>query len=116
MLFRSTVIVTDSNENHDIPQTFTMPLGPSLVHVLSGTVGVHQYLIGKLAKDGKSFWFQTNSENPDRDILLTLECSHKPECRIEPPAASKECGWDENAKVLKLVLSHKQGAVEVMVQ
>ena len=111
-----TVIVTDSNENQDVSQPFFMPLGPGLVHVLSGTVGVHQYLIGKLAKDGTSFWFQTNSENPDRDLVVNITCPHKPGWQIEPSSAAKEARWDEQSKTLSLCVSHRQGAVEVKVE
>lgn len=108
-----TVIVTDSNENQDVDQSFFMPLGPGLVHVLRGTVGVHQYLIGKIAKDGQRFWFQTNSEDPEREMVLTVTCPHKPAWRIAPETAAKEVRWDEAAKQLSLCLSHREGAVEV---
>ena len=111
-----TVIVTDSNENQDIPQSFAMPLGQGLVRTLSGTVGVHQYLIGKIAKDGKSFWFQTNSEYPGRDIVLSIMCSRTLEWRVEPAAAEKEARWDEASKTLNLRLSHQQGAVDVLLK
>jgi hypothetical protein len=111
-----TVIVTDSNENQDVAQPFFMPLGPGLVHVLSGTVGVHQYLIGKIAKEGQSFWFQTNSEDPGRDMVLSLTCPHKPSWKIAPVSAAKEERWDDAAKTLHLCLSHRQGAVEVAVE
>ena len=110
-----TVIVTDSNENKEVSQQFFMPLGPGLVHVLSGSVGVHQYLIGKMAKDGKSFWFQTNSENPDQDIGVNISCPHRPGWQIEPASAAKEARWDDATKTLCLCLSHRQGAVEVKV-
>lgn len=111
-----TVIVTDSNENQDIAQSFFMPLGPGLVHVLSGTVGVHQYLIGKLAKDGQRFWFQANSEDPGRDIAVNITCPHKPVWRIEPAAAGTQARWDEAAQTLILRLSFQKGAAEVTVE
>jgi hypothetical protein len=111
-----TVIVTDSNENQDVDQQFFMHLGPGLVQVLSGTIGVHQYLIGKKAKDGQRFWLQTNSEKPDRDVVLNIVCPRKPDWQIEPAAAAKEARWDDGTKTLTLSLSHLQGAVEVTVQ
>ena len=111
-----TVIITDSNENRDISQRFDVPLEKGFVHALSGTIGVHQYLVAKIAKDGQSLWFQTNSEDTDRDIVLSLSCDHKPELLIAPPEASKECVWDEEAKALKMRLSFKNGAVEMTVK
>jgi hypothetical protein len=111
-----TVIVTDSHENQDVPQTFAMPLGQGLVCALSGTVGVHQYLIGKLAKDRKGLWFQANSENPGREIVVSITCLHKPVWRVEPAAAAAEARWDEAAKTLSLRLSFKAGAAEVTVE
>ena len=111
-----TVIITDSNENQDISQQFDVPLEKGLVQALSGAIGVHQYLVAKIAQDGQSLWFQTNSEDPGRDIVLTLGCAHKPDLLIAPPEASKECVWDEEAKAMKLRLSYKNGAVEITVK
>jgi hypothetical protein len=67
---------------------------------------------GKTRLDGKGFWFQTNSEYPDREIAVNITCPHKPVWRIEPAAAAVEARWDEGAKTLRLRLSHQQGAVE----
>lgn len=108
-----TVIVTNTNENQDRTQRFAMPLGNGLVRSLNGGIGVHQYLIGKLAKDGRSFWFQTNSEYPDRDVALSITCTTKPVATVTPKAAAKEMTWDETRKCLNLRLSVAQGAVEV---
>ena len=107
-----TVIVTDSHENQDMPQAFDMPLGQGLVRTLSGTVGVHQYLIGKIAKDGQSFWFQANGEYPERDIALTVTCACKPELHVEPEASALAVRWEEATKTLHLRLALQQGAVE----
>jgi hypothetical protein len=111
-----TVIVTDSHENQDRPQAFDMPLGQGLVRTLRGTVGVHQYLIGKIAKDGQSFWFQTNGEYPDRDLVASVACSAKPEWRVVPSAAAREARWDDATKTLRFRLSHLHGPAEVDVR
>jgi len=108
-----TVIVTSSHENQDLPQTFDMPLGQGLVRTLRGTVGVHQYLIGKVAKDGQSFWFQANGEYPDRDVTVSAVCSRKPDWRVAQPSVAQEARWDDASGTLHLRLSLRQGAVEV---
>ncbi len=107
-----TVILTDSNENQEVPQHFAMPFERGLLRGLSGTIGVHEYLIGKIAGDG-SFWFQTNCEYPDRALAISLTCSRKPNVKIEPPSAAKQNDWDDATKTLNLCLSHQTGAVEV---
>lgn len=106
-----TVIVTNSNENQDIPQKFSMPSQSGLLRSLDGTIGVHEYLVGKISADG--FWFQTNCEYPERDLKLSLTCSRKPVVNITPSSAVRENQWEEGAKILKLTLSHAPGVVEV---
>ena len=108
-----TAIVTDSNENQDLGQRFVMPFGSGLVRQWSGSVGVHQYLIGKLAPDGRGFWFQTNGEYTNRGVEVSMVCERKPEWQIAPASAAKGAGWDEAARTLTLRLSHELGAVEV---
>jgi hypothetical protein len=66
-----TVIVTNCNENQDIDQRFEMPLDTGPVRRLVGTVGVHQYLIGKIEKSG-GFWFQANGEYLDHLVSLRI--------------------------------------------
>ncbi|MCX7010823.1 MAG: hypothetical protein NTY53_26880 [Kiritimatiellaeota bacterium] len=108
-----TVIVTDSNENQDVPQKFALPFERGLVRSLGGVIGVHEYVIGKIARDGNSFWFQTNGENPDRALDIALTCARQPIVKIEPPSAAQQNAWDAATKTLKLRLSHQTGAVEV---
>lgn len=106
-----TVIVTDSNENQDRPQTYVLPFDRGLLRCLSGTIGVHEYIIGKIAGDG--FWFQANGEYPDRDVALSLVCSRRPEINIDPPSAALKSEWHDETRTLSLRLSHSAGAVEV---
>jgi hypothetical protein len=108
-----TVIVTDSNENLDRPQTFEMLLSGGLLSGIRGTIGVHEYLIGKIPRAGDGFWFQTNGEYPDRALTLSLACTRRPAVTIEPPSAALKNEWDSEAKSLSLRLSHAAGAVEV---
>jgi hypothetical protein len=108
-----TVIVTNSNENTDRWQRYAMPLPRGPVQALSGEIGVHQYLVGKIAPDARSFWFQTNSEYPGREIAVALTCTAQPELKVTPPSAAVNTAWDAARKQLTLRLSAKSGAVEV---
>ena len=110
-----TVIVTNSNENQDIAEHFDMPLVTGPVRRLSGPIGVHQYLIGKIEKDG-SFWFQANDEYSDRHTDVTLTCPKKPRWQVTPAAAVLTEQWDESTSTLTLGLSHKAGAVDVWIR
>ena len=67
-----TVIITNSNENLDRDQEFSFDLPRGPVQSLRGVIGVHQYLLGKIGKDNKSFWFQTNCQYPERRLELEL--------------------------------------------
>lgn len=109
-----TVVVTDSNENQDIPQKFTMPVQSGLLRSLEGTIGVHEYLVGKISADG--FWFQTNCEYSERDLQISLTCSRKPEVTIVPSSAATRNEWVDATKTLSLRLSHTPGAVEVILK
>jgi hypothetical protein len=110
-----TVIVTCTRENETAVQHFSMPLGGGLVRSLAGTVGTHQYLLGKIAKDGEGFWFQVNGEGAQGALEVTLACARKPQVDITPAAAVVN-EWTEAAKSLTLRLSHADGAVEVTVR
>ena len=111
-----TIIVTDSNENLDVAQNFAATLNRGPVRSLKGTVGLHEYLIGKMSRDGNSFWFQANGEFPDREIALTIFCPRKPEIKIEPQNAAITNEWNETAKELHLGLSFRSGAVEAEIK
>lgn len=104
-----TIVVMNSRENEDVTESFTMPLDGSTT--LAGKLGTHAYLVGKLT--ASSLWLQINGEYPNRETELTLTFSRKPQWRIEPASAIKDERWDEAMKILKLRLSHQQGAVEI---
>ena len=74
------------------------------------------YVIGKLEDEFGRLWLQANTEYHDRDTVLSITCTRKPDWRIEPAAAAKEAQWDEAAKTLNLFLTHQQGTVEVEVR
>ena len=83
---------------------------------LTGKISPHSFLIGKLEDQGRRFWFQTNTEYPDREMVLALACGRRPQWQIEPPSAAKEARWDESTQTLNLRLTHQQGPAEVTVK
>ena len=105
-----TVIVTNSNENLDVPQHYAMKLPTGPAHKISGAIGVHQFLIGKL--EGKSFWFQINCEYPDRPLEMEIDCDTPPRVSVVPESACTASHWDPIGKRLTLKLSVKDGAAE----
>lgn len=111
-----TVIVTNSNENLDIAQHYQIALERGPVRELSGGIGVHQYLLGKVGKDGRSFWFQTNGEYPERVLSLELACAAEPRVKVTPAQARVEGNWDKEGMVYRLTLSIKGGPAECEIQ
>ena len=111
-----TVIVTNSSENQEVDQTFTMPLECRPVTQIAGVAEIHRYVIGKIASDRKSFWFQTNSEDPERLFDVTLRCPVKPTCTVEPSTALMAEVWSAESKQLKLRISNETGAVNVEIR
>ena len=82
------------------------------MRALAGTVGVHQYLIGKTGEAAGGFWFQVNGESPDRPVRLTMTCAAEPRVTVTPAAAKLAGEWDAAAGHYTLTLSVKDGAVE----
>jgi hypothetical protein len=111
-----TLTVLNSRENDDVTESYSVPLTTGWLTQLSGQIGPHAYLVGKLEDHGRRLWLQTNTEYPDRDTHLTITCTRQPACQIEPPLAAKEARWDEGARTLNLRLAHECGAVEVTLQ
>jgi hypothetical protein len=111
-----TLTIQNSRENEDVTESYSVPLTSGRLTRLAGKIAPHSYLVGKLEDQGRRLWLQTNTEYPDRDTVLAIDCSRKPEWQIEPPAAANETRWDEAAKILSLRLTHQQGAVEVTVR
>jgi hypothetical protein len=109
------VIITNSYENEDINETFSMPVSGNVVKTLSGTVQVHQYIVGKVAKDGASFWFQTNSEFADRTLSIALQCTSRPQITAAPPSSVTASTWDQGTMTQTMFLSFSNGPVECTV-
>ena len=117
-----TIIVTNCRENEESLQAFAMKLDRGPVTRIRGQVAIHDYLVGKMAKDGQSLWFQTNFgfdsqstrtiPNPDRLLKLELECPAEPRVTVTPASAKVEGKWDANARCYSLILSMKDGPAE----
>ena len=109
-----TIIVTNSEENKDVMQTYEMPIGTGFVQSFRGQMGVHQFLI---AKEGKQdFWFQVNGEYRDRIMHVALRCRQEPSIKIAPVTAGRKVFWNPSSSCLELELSIAEGAVEVTVR
>ena len=111
-----TVIVTNSNENLDIDQVFRVDLPCGPVRSFRGVIGVHQYLLGKIDKDGKTFWFQTNCQYPQRRLEVELHMTREPQVTVTPSQSRIGSNWDAEKKCYNLSLSVKDGATECTVR
>ena len=121
-----TVIITNCRENEESEQPFALPLERGPVAKISGAVALHDYVIGKLAADGQSAWFQANSgfathatrnaPEPDRRLALELVCPAEPRVAVTPPAARVAGAWDAAAGRYALTLSLKDGPAEFEVR
>jgi hypothetical protein len=108
-----TIIVTNSEENKDVMQTYDLPLQTGLIQQIKGEIGVHQFLIGKESKD--DFWFQVNGEYRDRPVRVTLQCKQELGIIIRPKSAKQKMLWNPSTRCVELELSIAEGAVEVTV-
>jgi hypothetical protein len=111
-----TITVLNSRENEDVAESFSIPLPARGVGTIAGKVGPHAYVVAKIEDHGDRLWLQANSEYPERDTVLALNCPREPGLRIEPRSAVRDFRWDDATKTLHLRLSHGQGAVEVEVK
>ena len=50
---------------------------------------------------GRRLWLQANTEYPDRETVLNIGCSRRPELQVRPPAAEKVGPMDEAAKTIE---------------
>ncbi|MCL4203024.1 MAG: hypothetical protein KJ000_11025 [Pirellulaceae bacterium] len=114
-LVGDTLTVLNTHENQDADEAFSVPLNRGRFAAISGAIGPHAYLVGKIENGGRRLWLQTNAEYPDRTMTLTVRCQDKPAWRVEPAAAA-DCVWNETAQTLMLRVVHAQGAVEVTVE
>jgi hypothetical protein len=60
-------------------------------------------------------WFQINGEAPEQPMQIELACEREPKLMETPVEGLTLRQWDPNRKMLKIVLSHARGAVEVEV-
>jgi len=110
-----TIIATNTAENTACVQTFDMPLPRGVVKRISGSLATHQYLIAKIAPDGRSFWLQANGEDPAGEVTIAFEGADESGFKVTPEAAF--AGAKRNGRgPLFLTLSFKNGAAEVVLK
>jgi hypothetical protein len=117
-----TIIITNCRENEESRQPFEMRLDRGPVTKFRGTLAIHDYIVGKVAKDGRGLWFQANFgfdsqrtrdvPNPDRLLKLEFECPAQPSVEVTPPSAKVAGEWDAGAHRYALTLSLKDGPAE----
>ena len=117
-----TLIITNCRENEESQQAFAVKLDRGPVTRLSGTVAIHDYIIGKMAKDGQSLWFQANFgvdtqktqkvPNPERILKLEFACPEQPTVTVTPASAKMHGNWDAGARRYSLSVSLKDGPAE----
>lgn len=61
--------IPNSRENEDVTESYSIPLTAGWLRKRTGKISPHSFLIGKLEDQGRQFWFQTNSEYPDRESI-----------------------------------------------
>lgn len=103
----------NSRENENVTESLSLPLGAGPLRALSGRVGPHAYVLGKIEGSGQRLWLQANTEYPERDTEMALTAPRPPALKVTPAAALKNSSWDESRKALTVRLSHAAGAVEV---
>lgn len=111
-----TFTVLNSNENLDEVQSYSVPLSQRFgFTAINGEIGPSAYVLGKFDNESKHLWLQANTEYPERDTELSLVSKFVPRVTVTPVGAAKTNQWDESSKTLTLVLSHTDGAVEVVI-
>jgi len=110
-----TLTIQNTRENEDVTESYGVPLTNGWLTKLAGNVPPHSYVVGKLEDKQQRLWLQTNSEYPDREMTISVDCARKPQWQITPAAAVKSATWEAAAKSLKLRILHQPGAVEITV-
>lgn len=110
--------VQNTHENEDVSEDFRLAFGNGPTKGLSGRIGPHHYVMGRLGRGGRTLWLQANTDHPGRETTLTLTCAtwhNIPVVKTIPETAATVGDWDAKAGTLTLRLSHAAGPVEVAV-
>jgi hypothetical protein len=109
-----TVIITNANENEDINQKCSLKFDSSFpVQSISGDIAVHQYFIGKSERNGRSFWFHINGQDPTRTVKLTFTCPARPDVSCVPKGAITNGQWNPLSRQLEMTISYASRAAEI---
>lgn len=100
-------------------QKFNIGLdGSGNITRIAGRAIPHAYIMGRLIGSDNTFWFQANANHKGpytdgRATQIMFACQQKPKVTVRPSTAAIENEWYEGKHELNLILSHKEGAVEV---
>jgi hypothetical protein len=111
------VFVTNSNENRNLQQSFSVGFTGALVKI-TGNAMPHSYLLIDSKPADGSVWLHANAEHgveytDERNSIFELEWAGEPEVLVMPSGALIDKQWDAQTKSLKVVVSHEFGAVEM---
>lgn len=115
----NTIIILNSNENHDVSQYYNLKLGEKGVIRMFGNIPLMNYIMGK--RESSKYWFQVNGYTKgsilggkynlsDYPSELNFECTSEPKITLEQPNALVEKKWDSISKVLTIKFQHSEGA------
>jgi hypothetical protein len=115
----NTIFVTNSHENRNIQQNFSIDLQGSL-KTIAGNAMPHSYMMISNNPTEQSVWIHANAEEgveytDNRTTNLVMQWSGEPKVSVSPTSALVEQNWNADTKMLSLALSHSLGAVNASI-
>jgi hypothetical protein len=107
--------VQNTNENKDITEQASVPVGAAGIERVEAKIGPHMYLIGRWGAAHEGLWMQTNSEYPERPVSIHLFAEKEPTVAVTPADALLDKLWNAEQKRMELQLSTEKGAVNISV-
>ena len=112
------IFVTNSHENRNIQQRFSIDLQGSL-KAIAGNAMPHSYLMISNNPTEHSVWIHANAEHgveytDNMTTNLFMQWSGEPQVSVRPTSALVEQNWNADTKLLSLALSHSVGVVNTL--
>jgi hypothetical protein len=107
-------VVSNHNENRDINETFSIPLGGHLQRV-EGVLEVNGYLVISEKEDRIVRIHANGRSDRQTSVKLTTCGTTAPTVEVTPAAALKNARYDKATKIFSCVLDFSQGAVDLIV-